>query len=435
MTRASKTIGFVAVLAVLALAQWQYNIGQTALGIVGLAKATAEQTPAGAGAGASAGGASGAKRSAPPIAVKLAEAKNADLPLIERSYGTAQAMAQVNINARITSQVTKVLVQDGQTVKAGDVLLELDDRTLQATLAKDMATLAKDNAGLENAKLQVFRAKTLAARNAGTQADLDTAVAAEKSAEQVVQADQAVIDADKLQLDFAKITAPFDGKLGTVTAVLGALVSTNGTQTPLMTITEMQPLKIAFRLPEQVLPAIRAKLDQKNDVTVRVYESGSHKLLDSGKLTFVDSSVDTNSGTIGIAATVANDKLALWPGQHVEVEVEYGAATGALTVPTVAVQQGQIGSFVWAIDQDNKATATPVEVSRYEGDSAAISKGLTLGQQVVIEGQAKLNNGSMVRSGKPAEAATADQKPADASAPADTTPKKHKNKDTGATQP
>ena len=427
MTRLSKIVVWLAVLAALGFAQWKYNIGQTALGYVGMSKSTAEQTPSPS---------AGSKKGGAPIAVKLAQAKNADLPLIERSYGTAEALAQVNINARISSQVTKVLVQDGQTVKAGDALLELDDRTIQATLAKDMATMAKDNAVLENAKLQVFRAKTLAARNAGTQQDLDTAVASEKSAEQVVQADQAVIDADKLQLDFAKITAPFDGKLGTVSAVPGALVSTNGTQTPLMTITQMQPLKIAFRLPEQVLPAIRAKLDSKNDVTVRVYESGTHTLLDSGKLTFVDSSVDTGSGTIGIGATVANQKLALWPGQHVEVEVEYGAATGALTVPTVAVQQGQIGSFVWAIDQDNKATATPVDVARYEGDTAAIAKGLSEGQQVVVEGQAKLNNGSIVRTAKPADATStpaADAKPADAAAGGAT--KKHKPKDAGATQP
>ncbi len=433
------------ILAALAFGQWKYNIGPAALTYVGLNKPLTDQSTPPTG---------GSKKGGGPLAVKLAQAKNADLPLIERGYGTAQALAQVNINARISSQIIQVLVQDGQTVKAGDLLIELDDRTLQATLAKDLATLAKDNAVLENAKLQVFRAKTLAARNAGTQQDLDTAVATEKSSEQVIQADQAVIDADKLQLDFAHVKAPITGKLGAIAAMPGALVSSTGTQTPLMTITQMQPLKVSFRLPEQVLPAMRAKLDAKTDISVRVYESGTHALLDTGKLTFIDSSVDSGSGTIGMAATVANDKLALWPGQHLEVEVQYGSVAGALTVPTVAVQQGQIGSFVWTIDADNKATATPVDVARYEGDQAAIAKGLTEGQQVVIEGQAKLNNGAVVRSSKPADAkpadgssssapaavttagaATPDVKPDDASAPADGTQKKHKHKQAEAPAP
>jgi membrane fusion protein, multidrug efflux system len=426
-TRSAKTVKFVTwliVIAALGFAQWQYQIGQKALTYIGLQKAAPDLTAPANGGKRGGGG---------PIAVKLADAANADLPLIEHAYGTAQAMAQVNINARISSQITKVLVQDGQDVKAGDELLVLDDRSLQATLAKDNATLAKDNAALENAKLQMLRAKTLAASNAGTQADYDTALASEKIAEQVIEADQAVIDADKLQLDFAIIKAPIDGKLGAVAAMPGALVSTGGTQTPLMTITQMQPLKISFRLPEQVLPAIRSQMDQKNDVTVRVYASGTHDLLDTGKLTFVDSSVDSSSGTIGLAATMVNEKLVLWPGQHLEVEVQYGTVMGALAVPTVAVQQGQIGSFVWTIDGDNKATATPVDVARYEGNTAAIAKGLIVGQKVVVEGQAKLSNGALVRVGDAPK--TVDAKPADGTAaPADGTAKKHRKKDAGATQ-
>lgn len=415
------------VIAALVYAQWQHNIGQLALGYVGLQKPTTDQASTTA-SGRKGGGA---------IAVKLAEATTADLPLIVQAYGTAQPIAQVNINARISSQVNKVLVQDGQAVKAGDVLVELDDRTLQAALAKDAATLAKDNAVLENATIQVTRAKTLAASHVGTQQDLDTAVAAEKSAEQVTQADQAVIDADKLQLDFATIKAPIDGKLGAVAAMPGALVTVNGTQTPLMTITQMQPLKVSFRLPEQSLPAIRSQMDSNADVVVRVYASGSHELLDTGKLTFIDSSVDSGSGTIALAATMANDKLVLWPGQHLEVDVQYGTVVGALSVPTVAVQQGRIGSFVWTVDADSKAKATAVEVANYAGEIAAIAKGLSAGQKVVVEGQGKLTDGAMVRTGQPAEGTASGIPAPDATAvaPSDGTPKKHRKEDAGATAP
>ena len=347
----------------------------------------------------------------------------------------------VGINARVASQVTKINVQDGQMVKAGDVLIELDDRTLQATLAKDLAALAKDQAVLSNNVIQLQRAQTLAARNAGNLQDVDNALAAQKAQTQVVDSDKAVLDADKLQLDFTKIRAPFAGKLGAITAVPGALVaaSTNSVATSaLMTITQMQPLRVNLRLPEQVLPPLQAAMAGGAEAIVRVYASSTKDLLDQGKLNFIDSSVDSASGTIGLAASVGNSKLNLWPGQRVTVELEYGKITGALTVPTVAVQQGQAGSFVWVVDDQFKVKATPVKVSRYEGDLASISEGLSDGAQVVVEGQAKLANGAEVRigSGKPADpnakAVDASAKPADAAA-AD--PTKKAKKTTGETPP
>jgi multidrug efflux system membrane fusion protein len=171
-----------------------------------------------------------------------------------------------------------------------------------------------------------------------------------------------------------------------------------------MTITQMQPLKVTFRLAEQVLSPLRQRQATGAGITVRVYASGTHDLLDTGKLTFIDSTVDAASGTIAMAAELANAQMALWPGQRVSVEVEYGLISGALTVPTVAVQQGQIGAYVWLVDDQNKVKATAVKVARYEGDNASISEGLTEGAQVVIEGHAKLADGSEVRAAKPAEA-------------------------------
>ena len=400
------TLGVV-VLAGMGLVQWKYNVvGQ--LGGQGQSATANTQAPASAGA-----------KGAPPAQlVKLAKASKADFPLIERGYGTMASPQVVGINARITSQITKVNVQDGQMVKANDVLIELDDRAVQAALARDVATLTKDQAVLANYSIQLQRAQTLAARNVGNLQDVDNALAAQKSQVQVLDADNAVIDADKLQLDFAKIKAPFDGKLGAISAVPGALVSPPGSsssQSSLMTVTQMQPLRVSFRLAEQVLPPLQAAMASNVDAMVKIYGSGTTTILDQGKLSFIDSAVDSTSGTIGLAANVENKKLNLWPGQRVTVDLNYGMITGALIIPAVAVQQGQNGSFVWVIDDQNKAKAAPVKVSRFEGDLASISEGLTDGANVVVEGQAKLNNGSSVRTLDGA-AASADAKPKTAGA-------------------
>ena len=443
MARGSKIVFLLVVLAVLSFGQWKYNLAQQALNYVHPTAQPAATATASTQAG-------GAKRAAPPIAVKLAQVTKADFPLIERSYGTMASPQVVSITARLASQVIKVNVQDGQLVKAGDVLIELDDRTVQATLAKDQATLAKDQSVLANNEIQLQRARTLAARNAGTLQDVDNAVAAENSTRQLIGADQAVIDADKLQVEFSKIKAPFDGKLGAITTAAGAVTSAAGGQAALMTVTQVQPLKVNFRLPEQSLLAVQGAM-AKGAVVVRVIASGAKDILDQGKLTFIDSSVDTSSGTIGMAAEIGNSKLILWPGQRVSVEVEYGKISEALTVPAVAVQQGQIGSFVWLVDDQNKVKATAVKVARFEGELASITDGVTEGAQVVIEGQAKLNNGSEVRTGKPADpqqsGATADAKSADTkpaggsaqAAPVDGAAEKKKPKKdlaaTGATQP
>ena len=415
----------IVVLAGLGLAQWKYDLTAQAQNYLRpQAGQTATPGPAVAGAPAQgAPGAGGQKRGGFPQLVKLATATKTDFPLIERGYGTMASPQVVGINARVASQVTKVSVQDGQMVKADDVLIELDDRPLQATLAKDLATLAKDQAVLANYMIQLQRAQTLAARNAGNLQDVDNAMAATKSQTQLIDSDKAVLDADKLQLDFTKIHAPFDGKLGATNTVPGALVaaSTNSVAaSALMTITQMQPLRVNLRLPEQVLPPLQAALAKDASAAmVRIYTSGSKDQLDEGKLTFIDSSVDSNSGTIGLAANVSNSKLNLWPGQRVTVELQYGKITGAPTVPTVAVQQGQIGSFVWVVDSENKVKATPVKVARYEGDFASISEGLTDGAQVVVEGQAKLANGAEVRTGGGKPADGAGKPAADAAKPAD----------------
>ena len=344
-----------------------------------------------------------------PTAVVTALAAIADMPLIERTYGLIQSPAIATVNARIASQVTEVHVKDGQMVKAGDLLVVLDDRLLQAQLAKDQAAQAKDQAQADSSDLDKQRAKQLVAKQAGTQQAYDQAAAAAAGARATVDSDKAAVLSDQAQLTFTRITAPISGRLGAVGVHVGDLVGTSGgSSSGLMSITEMAPLKVAFRLPERVLTQVRKAAAE--GVAVRVLRSGTAILLDQGKLDFIDSAIDTTSGTIAMSATIANDELKLWPGQFADVEVEYGKLSSAVTVPSVAVQSGQSGSYVWLVKPDNTVEARPVKVVRSEGDISAIAAGLAAGDHVVVEGQLRLKSGAPVIAGS---------KPAGAAAPAD----------------
>lgn len=358
---------------------------------VGKAGGDTAKTGSGSGGGRKAGGG--------PISVLVASAQATSMPLIERTYGTVQSPAIATINARIASQVTEVHVKDGQMVKAGDLLLVLDDKLLQAQLAKDQAQLAKDKALAVSAELDAQRAAQLAQRQAGPQQSADQAKAAAQAAQATVQSDQAAIQSDQVQLGFTRISAPISGRLGAVAVNVGDLVSAAGTTQGLMSITEMQPLKVAFRLPDRVLGPVRRSLDQGTAVKVRLKRSGTDTVLGEGSLDFIDSSIDTTSGTIAMSATLPNDELKLWPGQFGDVEVEYGMLDKVVVVPSVAVQAGQSGPFVWLVKPDNTVDARVVKVARTEADKTAVSDGLAAGDSVVVEGQLRLKPGAAVMVG------------------------------------
>ena len=343
---------------------------------------------------------SGGKDGGGVVAVTIGSAELSALPLVERTYGVVKSPAVAAINSRIASQITEVHVKDGQDVKAGDLLVTLDDRTLQEQLAKDQAVLLKDKALEISLAADLSRAQDLVKKGAGTAQAYDQALAAQKSAEATVAADQAAIDADQVQLDYTRISAPISGRLGPVQAVVGNLAG-SASASNLVTVTQMMPLKVTFQLPERVLPDIRAALHAGQTVPVRVLQSGTTKELESGNLDFIDSTVDTASGTIAMSATIDNDQLSLWPGQYVDVEINRGELANAIVVPTVAVQQGQTGSFVWMVNDDNTVTARPVTVARSENDNSAITSGLAAGDKVVVEGQLRLKDGTKVKASGP----------------------------------
>jgi multidrug efflux system membrane fusion protein len=358
---------------------------------------------------------SGGKASA-AIAVAIAAAATTDLPIVERTYGIVTSFAVVAVNAQISSQIIEVHVKDGQLVKAGDLLVSLDDRLQQAQLAKDQAVLAKDQALEVNLEADKLRARDLAAKGAGTTQAYEQAMAAQKGGQGTMGADRAALAYDQAQLAYTKIAAPISGRLGAVSAVVGNLVgsgSSGGASSNLMTITQLQPLKVAFKLPERLLSDMRKNLQAGQVMPVRVFQSGTTTELESGNLDFIDSAIDTTSGTIAMSTTIDNDQLDLWPGQFVDVEVQRETLANAVVIPTVAIQQGQAGSFVWLVKDDGTVAATAVTVAQSESDRSAISAGLAAGDKVVVEGQLKLKDGIKVKSGVvPVNADAAAQTPA-----------------------
>ncbi|MES0054076.1 efflux RND transporter periplasmic adaptor subunit, partial [Mesorhizobium sp. M0078] len=295
-----------------------------------------------------AGGKSGAGGNAARSAsIVSATATTADFPIRRYAIGFVSSPAVVNINARVSSQIVSIDVRDGQMVKAGDLLFSLDDRALKAQLAKDQATLAKDQALLTSSGSDLQRAKDLVAKQAGTQQTYDQAVAAQKAAAATVDADKATIDADNVQLGFASIKAPIAGRLGAVNVSVGDLVTlSNGnssTATPLVTITEMDPLQVNFNLPESNLALLHKALANPQQGAVTLTKDGDPTPIGNGTLDFVDSSVDTASGTIATRASIPNADLSLWPGQYVNVVLDAGIMPQMTSIPTVAVQPSQKG--------------------------------------------------------------------------------------------
>ena len=385
--------------ACLGAAGWLY-VSPNALGrveqIIGAKQVAAADQPA---AASDKKGATAARSAS----ILSAVASTADFPIRRYAIGFVSSPAVVSINARVSSQIVSIDVKDGQMVKTGDVLFSLDDRALKAQLAKDQATLAKDQAMLASSNSDLQRAKDLVAKQAGTQQTYDQAVAAQKAATATVDADKATIDADNVQLGFATITAPISGRLGAVSVAVGDLVTvSNGnssTATPLVTITQMDPLQVNFNLPESNLALLHKALANPQQGAVTLIKDGDPTPVGKGTLDFVDSSVDTASGTIATRASIPNSDLSLWPGQYVNVILDAGIMPQMTSVPTVAVQPSQKGPFVYVVKPDNTVELRPVQVALTEGQNSAISQGVKAGEKVVTEGQTRLKNGAAVHEG------------------------------------
>jgi multidrug efflux system membrane fusion protein len=353
----------------------------------------------------------GSRGAAVPVTTTPAQAE--DFAIRRRTIGILESPATVVVKSRLESQVTEQHVRDGQLVKKGDVLFTLDDRVVKATIARDEAQLEKDQASADRTQLDLDRYQRLSETNATSRQQLDQATADHKIALAVVEADKAQVRADNLQLGYTNIEAPIGGRLGTVRVTPGNLVSVND-PTGLVTITQVRPIRIAFTLPERDLAALRKAYITKPPAVVRVFEPGANDVLATGELDFIDSLVDSSSGTIAAKAKFANEKFELWPGMYVDVEIDLAVRPNTAMIPTVAIQSGQNGPFVFVATPDKKAEMRKVTLVGVEGDRAALASGVSAGDRVIVEGQMRLVDGTPIAETAPAAAGSGASKPAGA---------------------
>jgi multidrug efflux system membrane fusion protein len=342
---------------------------------------------------------------APPPAIPVTEGTvaAADVPVFISGIGTVQGYNMVIIKSRVDGQITRVLFTEGQEVKAGDPLFQIDPRPFQATLEQAQAAKAKDQAQLAMAQLDLERYGQLVGQGHQTRQSYEQQGAMVAQLEAAIKGDEALIDTAKLNLGYADIRAPIDGRLSARLIDIGNMVHASDTN-GLVTIAQLRPIFVSFTLAQTNLDAIR-QAQVKGQLVVRAYANDNKSLLSEGKLTLIDNAIDQATGTIHLKATFANADERLWPGEFVNLRLVLDTRRGVPTVPAQTVQEGPNGKYVYVIKDDNTVERRPVEVADVQDGIAVVTKGLSAGDRVVVEGQYRLTSGARINPTAPARGA------------------------------
>jgi multidrug efflux system membrane fusion protein len=340
------------------------------------------------------------------LTVKAAKAVAKPMPVLIEAVGTVEPEHSVQVRAQVSGVLQSVLFKEGDTVKAGQLLFQIDPRTFEASYRQAQAQLARDTAQLENAKVQQERLEPLLKREFITRQEFDVAVTSTKSLEATVAADRALLEQAKIQLEFSRIHAPIGGRTGSLAIKPGNLVPTAGGGVPLVTINSTDPILVAFSIPERQLEEIRQHQNEK-EMRIEILPDRSAAPAAEGKLVFIDNTVTPQTGTVLLKTRVENKKEVLWPGQFVSVRIVLKIEPEAVVVPEAAVQPGQDSSFVYLIDEESRVQVRPVKISRQIGNDVIIASGVKPGDQVITEIPQALQTGAAVRvaeaDGKPGE--------------------------------
>ncbi len=316
--------------------------------------------------------------------------------MLARAIGTVQAFQSVTLRARVDGTLDRVLFTEGQRVKPGDLLAQLDPRPYQAVLDQVAAKKSADEAMLANARGDLVRYTELANSQVASRQRFELQRANVAQAEATVRGDEAAIAAAQLNLGFTRIVSPIEGRVGLRQVDAGNFIRVADPNGPgIVTIAQIQPISLLFTLPQDSLPRVQAAM-RRGKLTVIAYSSDDKTLLSQGELLTTDSSIDTATGTIKLKAVFANADDALWPGQFVNVRLRLDTRQGVPTIPTAAVQRGPAGLYVWLVKPDNTVTLQAVEVEQDDGQLAVIGRGLSGGETVVVAGQSRLSNGTRV---------------------------------------
>jgi multidrug efflux system membrane fusion protein len=342
--------------------------------------------------------------SQPAVPVTVDRVVEKEMPLDVNVVGTVEAFSTVAVRAQVTGELKDVNFKQGDDVQAGQVLFTLDRRPLEAALNQAEANLARDTAQAANAKVIAQRMEDLVERGVGTREQRDTARTTAAALDAVVGANRAAVENARVQLQYATIRAPIAGRTGALMVHAGNLVRAND-QLPLVVINQVSPIYVSFSVPEALLPELRRYMAMR-ELEVEALPPNEEIAPAAGRITFVDNQVDQTTGTIRIKATFPNSNRRLWPGQFVNVRVRLATDPRAVVVPSVAVQAGPEGQYVYVVKGDQTVEMRPVEVARTAGRETILTQGVKAGETVVVDGQLRLVPGSRitVKGGNPQKA-------------------------------
>ncbi|CEG08326.1 Multidrug transporter MdtA [Afipia felis] len=328
----------------------------------------------------------------PAVPVTIAPVEKADFPVYLSGLGTVQGFNTVQVRTRVDGEITQIVFKEGQFVKEGDLLAQIDPRPFQATLDAAKAKKVQDEATLNNAKLDLARSTKLGEFATRQTVDTQNANVAQLTAQ--IAGDQAAIDNAQTQLDYTSIRAPIAGVTGIRMVDVGNIV-TAAAQTAIVSIAQVEPISVIFTAPEQQLPAIAAAM-KRGPLKVIAYTTDGRKQLSEGMLALINNQVDSTSGTIRLKATFDNKDHALWPGLSVSTRLLIETVKDATVVPEDAVQHGPDGLFAFAVGEGNKAVVRPIKVRETGNGKSLIDSGLAPGEEVVTRGQYRVQAGSLL---------------------------------------
>jgi len=330
------------------------------------------------------------------VPVGLATAAKGDIPVVIRALGTVTPMATVNVKTQITGQLVEVLFKEGQMVTKGDLLAVVDPRPYDVALQQAQGQLQRDEAQLKNAQVDLERYRKLVAQDSIARQQLDTQAALVRQYEAALVIDQALVDAAKLNVTYTKIVAPLTGRIGLRSVDKGNYV-TMGDATSICVIVQVQPITVIFTIPEDSLPPVRRRLRDGASLEVRALDRAQKVELGVGKLDTIDNVIDATTGTVKLRAVFDNTDESLFPNQFVNIRLLVDTVKNATVVPVAAIQRGQPGIFVYLVKADDTVEIRVVELGVTDGERVAITKGLQVGDQVVIDGTDRLREGAKIR--------------------------------------
>lgn len=341
------------------------------------------------------GGRPGFGGSSDPVPVRVVPVRTGDFPLYYKALGTVTATNTVNVRSRVAGELVNIHFKEGQRVKAGDLLAEIDPRPYRIALQQAEGTLAQNQAQLKNAQVDLVRYKGLYAEDSIAKQTLDTAEAQVAQFQGLVKTNQAQVNDARLNLDFTQIRAPISGRVGLRQLDLGNLVAANDT-TALVVITQTEPINVAFTLPETELSTVLERYRSGATLPVEAWDRGDSKLQSTGVLGSIDNQIDTTTGTLKFKGRFENKDLALFPNQFVNVRLLADTLKQVVMAPAAAIQFGNDGTFAYVVNEKSTVNVRKLKVGASDGENSVILDGLKAGDRLVLEGTDRLREGTQV---------------------------------------